>query len=376
MRCCIVLVNYNGLADTLRCLRSLDAAGRPDTVVVDNASAEDPAPALRRDFPWCAVVHSPVNGGWAGGNNVGVRHTLERGADLVVLLNNDTTVSHDFVQRLVAAAAAYPEFGVLGPVINFMDEPDKVMTDGCLFNRPGYHGFFERKAVALVRTEPPAVTEVDIVNGCCMMIARRVFERIGLIDERFFLIHEESDFCLRACQTGFRCGVLGESLVWHKGSSSFKRSGKCWQRYYDARNLRLLLHKHQRNHVPGRGAWSSRLQYLKYVYYRYAIEREQGQANAADAVLEGAYDALTGRYGPMAPRPGPPCPFSGAFLSCAATCHGCGNERRPVISVSWQPSPRPAQCCWPADGGPDSRQSGRTCPSPLSPVPASRSSSG
>ena len=58
------------------------------------------------------------------------------------------------------------------------------------------------------------------------MIRAEVFERIGLIDERFFLIHEESDFCLRARQAGFRCGVLGEALVWHKGSSSFKRTGK------------------------------------------------------------------------------------------------------------------------------------------------------
>jgi GT2 family glycosyltransferase len=204
---------------------------------------------------------------------------------------------------LVTAANSQADYGILGPVINFMDDPGEVMTDGCVFNRPGYPGFFQRQPVPLRRADPPAVTEVDIVNGCCMMIGRQVFERIGLIDERFFLIHEESDFCLRARQAGFRCGVLGEALVWHKGSSSFKRSGKRWQRYYDARNLRLLLHKHQRTHRVGRGPWRSRLEYLKYVYYRYAIERQAGQADAADAVLEGAWDAIAGRYGPYAPGP-------------------------------------------------------------------------
>ncbi len=94
----------------------------------------------------------------------------------------------------------------------------------------------------------PTITDVDIVNGCCMMVRAEVLARVGLIDERFFLIHEESDFCLRARQAGFKCGVMAEALVWHKGSSSFKRSGKRWQRYYDARNLYLLLSKHAVTH--------------------------------------------------------------------------------------------------------------------------------
>ena len=72
-------------------------------------------------------------------------------------------------------------------------------------------------------TDPPAVAEVDIVNGCAMMVAAEVFRAAGLIDDRFFLIHEEADFCLRATEAGFRCGVLAEALVWHKGSSAFKQ---------------------------------------------------------------------------------------------------------------------------------------------------------
>jgi GT2 family glycosyltransferase len=301
----IVAVNYNGLEDTCKCLRSLARVQRPhiSTVVVDNASAENPADTLRTQFPWVHVLRNAVNGGWAGGNNTGIEHALAHGADQVILLNNDTIVSNDFVDRMLAAAAAQPEFGVIGPVINFMDEPDDVMTDGCEFNRPGTPGFFQRRAVPLAHTDPPVITEVDIVNGCCMMIRRQVCERIGLIDERFFLIHEESDFCLRARHAGFRCGVFGESLVWHKGSSSFKRSGKRWQRYYDARNLSLLLRKHQSTHHRGRNGWRSRIEYLKYVYHRYSMEREQGQPEAADAVLEGLWDAFVGRYGPYAPAP-------------------------------------------------------------------------
>ena len=91
----IVVVNYNGLADTRKCLQSLAGlTGAPcHTVVVDNGSSDDPAGGLRRDFPWCHVIANPVNGGWAGGNNVGIRYALSQSADHVILLNNDTIVA-------------------------------------------------------------------------------------------------------------------------------------------------------------------------------------------------------------------------------------------------------------------------------------------
>jgi hypothetical protein len=210
-------------------------------------------------------------------------------------LNNDTTVAPNLVERLLAAFAAHPRFGVIGPVIRYMDEPDAVMTDGVRFNPPGYPGFFQRSPVPERAAEPPAVDETDIVNGCCMMVRADVFRRVGLIDDRFFLVHEEADFCLRTKRAGFACGVLAEALVWHKGSTSFKRAGKRWQRYYDTRNLARLLAKHRR--ATGRGLLSSYATYLRYVYHRYCHEREAAQPDAADAVLEGLIDAGTRRYG-------------------------------------------------------------------------------
>jgi GT2 family glycosyltransferase len=298
----IVVVNYNGLDDTVRCLRSLAGQTRPARVVlVDNASATDPTAELAREFPAVDFVRNAVNGGWAGGNNSGIRHALERGAGLVVLLNNDTVVAADFVARLQAAAAAHTVFGVLGPVIRFLDPPHEVMTDGVVFNAVARPGFFHRKEVPLVDAEVPAVTEVDIVNGCCMLVRAEVFAKVGLIDERFFLVHEESDFCLRARRAGFRLGVLGEALVWHKGSSAFGRTGKRLQRYYDTRNLCLLLGKHALR-PGGRGPVQSRWEFLKYSYYRYSIERAAGKVDAADAVLEGLCDALSRYFGPYAAR--------------------------------------------------------------------------
>ncbi|OWK40449.1 glycosyltransferase family 2 protein [Fimbriiglobus ruber] len=302
----VILVDFNGIDDTRKCLDSL--AGQPTpprTVVVDNASRTDVAAALAAEFPWASFVRSSVNGGWAGGNNLGMKFALERGADLMILLNNDTTVAPDFVDRLRAAAASHPDYGVLGPVIRYMAPPCEVQTDGVRFNHPSEPGFFQRHPVALDRRDPPVVAEVDIVNGCCLMVRRGVVEKIGYVDEQFFLIHEESDFCLRTQRAGFRNGVVAEALVWHKGSSTFKREGKGFQRYFDARNLVRLLKRHGRRR-GSRGLIPSFAHYLRYAYHRFATERESGFDASATAVLEGFYDALLGRYGPHseASRPG------------------------------------------------------------------------
>ena len=300
----IVLVDYNGLDDTRKCLTSLAALADPArVVVVDNAGKQDVAAELRPGFSWADFVRAPANGGWAGGNNVGLRHALARGADWVVLLNNDTVASPHLVGRLAAAAAAHPAYGVLGPVIRFLAPPHEVQTDGVVFNRPDRPGFFQRHPVPLASTDPPTVAPVDIVNGCCLCVRADVVKRIGFIDERFFLIHEESDFCLRSQRAGFGNGVIAEPLVWHKGSSTFKREGSKLQRYFDARNIPRLLLKHGGGNGRRRSpaAWGH---FLRYAYHRYALERENGFDGPANAVVDGLYDAATRRFGGYRPPGG------------------------------------------------------------------------
>jgi len=294
----VVLLNFEGLEDTLKCLESLarQTVTGAQLIVVDNASRQDPS-AVADLYPKCLLLRRRENGGWAGGNNTGIRAALSAGSRQVVLLNNDTVVAPNFVERLCAASAAHPEYGVLGPLIFSLNRPDELMTAGCRFNRANGTGFFQHQEVPVTIAEPPVARATDVVNGCCMMIQAAVFERIGLMDEQFFLVHEESDFCLRARKAGFLCGILAEPLVWHKGSSAFSRTGKHLQRYYDARNLCRLLRKHSSPHPGRRLPLRSFWEYLKYVYYRYCIEREHGQDVAADGVLEGLCDALAGRYG-------------------------------------------------------------------------------
>jgi GT2 family glycosyltransferase len=255
----------------------------------------DEASIVAREFPWARTLRNPTNEGYAGGNNRGIEAAIRGGAEWVVILNNDTTVAPGLAARLRRAADAAPGFGIIGPIIAYMEEPDVVRSDATLFNVPGYDGFFQRREVPRSTAKEPTLADTDIVNGCCMMISAEVVAAIGLIDERFFLVHEESDYCLRASQAGFRCGVLPETLVWHKGSSAFRRAGNGLQRYYDARNLVLLLKKHRGG--PGRGRLSTWLAYLRYSYFLYCIEKDQGTDLSAASVLDGIYDGLTSAFG-------------------------------------------------------------------------------
>jgi GT2 family glycosyltransferase len=307
----VVVLHYGDLRDTYNCLNSLSRLKGNcfQVIVVDNGTVPAAAGEIAKNYPHTHVIRREANGGWAGGNNTGIRYALRHGAEHVVLLNNDTTVAANLLEELLRIARESPDYGVLGPVISFMDEPDKVRTDGFTFNRPDLGGLIQRKEVALNSGDPTVITEVDIVNGCCMMVDAHVFRVVGLIDERFFLVHEESDLCLRARAVGFRCGVIGKPLVWHKGSRAFAASPNNLQRYYDARNLYLLLRKHSAASQNGRGPWRSRLDYLKSVYYRYCIEREQGQDSSAQSVLEGIWDAAAGHYGPYIQRNRPGIAF-------------------------------------------------------------------
>lgn len=307
----IVVLHYNGLADTLECLESLATVRSEDVVVwvVDNASTDDPTAAINDRFSWCRLQRNPTNEGWAGGNNVGIRLALQAGCDWVLLLNNDTRVSPRIVDRLLVAATADDRLGVIGPLINEWEPADQIQTACCFFNPVDSPAMLASRmpAVSTDTVESlsqPVVLPTDIVNGCCMMIRTDVIRNIGMIDEAFFLVHEESDFCLRVNEAGYRCGVLAESHVWHKHSASFGREVSPLQRYFASRNSWRLVAKHC-NWPGGKSLTTSRRMLLRHSWHLVDYEQERGNCAAARAVVDGVADAWAGRFGPRPERQRP-----------------------------------------------------------------------
>jgi|KBSSwiStaDraftv2_1062776.scaffolds.fasta_scaffold222102_2 GT2 family glycosyltransferase len=301
----VVVLSYNGLEDTRKCLRSLQPALRPGIVpaLVDNGSTDGTAEAVAREFPWCRIVRVEVNRGPVGGNNAGIQAAFASGEKWIMLLNNDTTVDPNLFERMCEAAQANPQYSVLGPVIYFMDDPTVVMTDGCEFNYPSRYGFDARKAVPLTESRPPRVTPVDVVNGCCLMIRAETLKKIGVFDERIFMYHDELDLCLRVLDHGEQLGVIDHALIWHKGSATSRVTGKKSIRYFDARNLWYVLNKPRTARQVERSWLTTRLVYFRYMYYWYAREMDEGNTAAATAVLDGLADGLGQVAGPYEQRP-------------------------------------------------------------------------
>ena len=238
----IVTVSYNGVADTVECLQSLRALTYPNyfTVLVDNASRDSTAEIVRAQFPDVTVIVNPQNTGFTGGNQTGVRVAIQRGADFLFLLNPDTTVAPDLLERLLETWVQHPNLGALGPLMLRSDAPETVWSAGGFVNARG-------QVTHLLQGEPAsdkqAYEPCEFVSGCGLLLSRSVFERVCFFDERFFLYFEESDLCARIRKAGYEVGTAYGARLWHKVSRSTGRDSPLTL-YYMRRNQLLYLQKH------------------------------------------------------------------------------------------------------------------------------------
>jgi GT2 family glycosyltransferase len=245
----VILVNWNGRADTLECLESLSGLDYPNSriVVSDNASSDQSVEAVRREYPSATILANPENLGFAGGNNVGIRYALQQGADYVWLLNNDTILERNALSTLVQVAESDPAIGILGGKIYYYSDRDVLSFAGATIawdkGRSPHIGRGESD-----RGQYDTVHDVDRVSGCSMLVRKDVCERVGLFDEDFFLYAEDVDWCVRAKIAGYRCVYVPASRIFHKEAASVKgKDGKSTLfLYYNTRNFLKLIRKHHR----------------------------------------------------------------------------------------------------------------------------------
>ena len=243
----VVVLNYNGIDDTLACLASLRAqtcAGLA-TLVIDNGSRADDLGRIAAGFPEVEVIALGENRGWAGGNNVGLRLGLERGFMSICLLNNDTVLRADALAELLAAAAAVGAPCLLHPMIHDFDDPARPqLAPGPATATPD--------AAARRLAERHEVVEITWAYGACLLVPAALARRVGLLDERFFLQLEEQDYYCRARALGMRSYCARRARILHKESASFGGRMTPTKTYYQVRNTLLLAEKHAR--TP-RGVW-------------------------------------------------------------------------------------------------------------------------
>jgi hypothetical protein len=244
-----VILSFNDGLSVVRCVESLRASTAPvEIVVVDNASSDGAPELIRRDCPGSTLLVNERNLGFGAGCNVGIEAALARGAEFVLLLNQDTTVAPDAVERLVAAMDAHPRAAVIGPKTwsgtPLPDGRQRILYAGAWRERlplsqrlPGIEqpddGRYDRAAA------------VDFVWGHGMMLRAAALRSVGAFDPAFFMYYEDLDLCRRLTSAGYEARYEPAATMWHDIVDGARATrSEAWRWEQKVRSVRVFHRKY------------------------------------------------------------------------------------------------------------------------------------
>lgn len=291
----IIILNWNGIPDTLDCLASLQHVTYPsyELVVVDNGSVDGSVSAIRAAFPDVKIIETGQNLGFAGGNNVGLEYARQAGAEYALLLNNDTEVDAKFLDDLVRAAESNPDAGIAGPSIYYYSAPRTFWSAGGRID-------WMRGVTEMIGDNETDENQygceprpVDFVTGCALLVRMSAVKQAGMLDARFFMYYEETEWCVRVSQHGYRILYVPEAKVWHKISQQAREASPRVV-YYMTRN-RLLFLKLSRT---GMRAWAATwLEYARTLVSWTVRRRWRGKTQQRRAMLQAIRDYRRQHFG-------------------------------------------------------------------------------
>jgi len=252
---CVIILNWNGLEDTLECIESLKKITYSNykIVIVDNASKNHEVLSLRNS---CSqdidIILNEENYGYTGGNNVGMEYALKKyDPEFILILNNDIIIDPDFLSQMVNAARSSPSIGIVGAKVYYRRYPILIQAVGAGINM--YLGkSYHIGGMQLDKGQYDIQEKVGYVIGCCMLINSRVIDIIGLLDEQYFCYWDDSDYCVRCQKAGYDVVYAPLAKVWHKNPIKLKLLERSQNRgsrsvlpyYYNTRNNFIFMKKH------------------------------------------------------------------------------------------------------------------------------------
>jgi len=288
----IIILTWNNKDDTIECLDSLRSLTYPnfDIVLVDNGSTDGSLACISARYPAVAIVANEKNLGFAEGNNVGITYALAKGAEYVLILNNDTVAEPGFLDALMEVAESDPRIGIVGPKIVHYHNPAKTWSAGGRINL--FTGVSSNIGDNGSHESCRGVKVVDYVSGCALLIKTEAIKRIGLFDKDYFLYLEDSDLSFRAHLQGYLSIVNCDTTILHKaGASSSAVRDSIY--YYFARNSLLFLKKN--------GSWyhypTCVLSILARYGARFVWNFAMGNRVRCRYILAGIRDYVKGNYG-------------------------------------------------------------------------------
>jgi len=264
----VVIVNYRTADLTIDCLQSLESEINnlhgTEVVVIDNASGDDSVQRIQEKIDgqnwqnWVKLIAAERNGGYAYGNNLGIRPALasDNPPEYILLLNPDTVIRSGAIATLIEFMKEHPQVGIAG---SRLEDPDTTPQRSAFRFHSFLSEFENALRLGLVSqllsqwTVAPAVSDVecqtDWVAGASMIIRRRVFEDVGLLDEEYFMYYEEVDFCLQAHRAGWLCWYVPQSRVVHfvgqsSGVTNLKVIPKRRPQYWFESRKRYFIKNH------------------------------------------------------------------------------------------------------------------------------------
>jgi hypothetical protein len=287
----IIILNWNGLNDTIECLDSVYRLEYPnfEVVVVDNCSTDGSVGNISREFPQAFLIENSKNLGFTGGNNVGMKYAMRVGADYVWLLNNDTVVEPHTLAKLVEEAEQSPQTGLVSPVIYCYDCHEKVQFMGAYVD---FTNFNVTKVKDSKELEIQLIQRNLILWGTALLIKRKVIETVGYLSEKYFAYVEDCDYSFRAMKANYRASVRLDAHIFHKGSQSTGRHSPI-QVFLGTRNLYFLWSDNtqgfRRILLPG--------YYIGMVINYVNCLSDEGNEEGCEACLNGFWAAFRGKGG-------------------------------------------------------------------------------
>lgn len=298
LRTAILILNWNGGQVTIDCLNSLKCITYPnyEIILIDNGSIDSSLETIRNLFPQVTTIALGANRGFVEGNNAGILAAQAAGADLVLLLNNDTVVAPDFLSKLVDVLACGADIGAVGPTIYYHETPELIWSAGGLID-------WSRGTTRMLNINDTDRTfanstprAVDFVTGCALLVKMDVVQKVGLLDPRFFAYYEETEWCVRIGRAGYRILHVPDARIWHKISSE-KREASAIVQYYMTRNRLLFL---RLTHASLRAWLNTAYEYFTRLVSWSLKPRWRGKQKQKAAMIKALVDFSQQHFGPYA----------------------------------------------------------------------------
>ena len=244
----VILVNYNGSQDTISCIESVKESNNKDyrVIVVDNNSSDDSYDYLngmKEKFGFL-LLRARENRGFSAGNNLGIKKAIELGTDYIWLLNNDTIITSTTIDELIQGFNFSSRCGATIGKILYERNRDVIWYAGGSIDlttaRTEHWKYNEKNTDGSIKK-----ALVSFATGCSLFMSYNAFEKIGFLDEDYFLYEEDADYSIRFIETGVDMVYCPEAIIYHKVSSSTGIASPNTQ-FYMVRNKFLLIQKHYR----------------------------------------------------------------------------------------------------------------------------------